>query len=411
MSQQGPLIVVASREHRPSTTPLFGLNILPVIDIGWAEAPKAVAELHPTAVLVAATEGAGAAFERLADQVAAIRPYVPLIVVDPANPCPDNALPYSSSNGGFDRLGARLKAALRVRTLHATVLRRLASNPAGPVRQPDNDPLQDATVLLIGRGAAYPALSVVFGERLGVIGALSIEAAAKHLNVRSVDGLIIGEGFTPRVVDALLTVLAEDTRFRNLPVVVTTGGLAATYDLPNLEVTSGEPAHIASTFLPLVRQHAFEARLCRILKSLDAGGLLDPRTGLLTVDAFHRELNTAINQTRSHGGRLSVARFSLDQKQERPVFDAARILSRLMRRMDFGTLENDGSIIVAFVDVDPRNAHMIARRLSSVMKHTAHSNKRALRIDPHVALTVCQPDDSARSVLARLNDEAHRAAS
>ena len=32
-----------------------------------------------------------------------------------------------------------------------------------------------ATVLLIGRGAAYPALSVAFGERVGVVGALSIE--------------------------------------------------------------------------------------------------------------------------------------------------------------------------------------------------------------------------------------------
>jgi GGDEF domain-containing protein len=411
MSQQGPLIVVASREHQPSVTSLPDLNIIPVVDVDWSEALKAVEQLQPAAVFVTTTEGAGAAFDSLASQVAAMQPYTPLIVADPITPSPDNALPYSSSNGGFDRLGARLKAALRVRTLHTTVLRRLASNPAAPIRQPDNDPIQDATVLLIGRGAAYPALSVVFGERLGVVGALSIEAAAKHLNARNFDGVIIGEGFTPRVVDALLTVLAEDTRFRNLPIVVATGNLVATYDLPNLEVMSDEPAHIASAFLPLVRQHAFEARLYRTLKSLDAGGLLDPRTGLLTVDAFHRELSTAINQTQSQGGRLSVARFSLDQKQERLLFDAARILSRLMRRMDFGTLENDGSIIVAFPDVEPRNANIIARRLSSVMKHTAHSTKHALRIDPYVALTASRPNDSAKSLLVRLNDEARSAAS
>jgi hypothetical protein len=411
MSQQGPLIVVASREHQLSTTPLFGLDIFPVVDIDWSEASRAVEQLHPAAVLVAATEAAGAEFENVAKRVAAMQPYVPLIVVDPVNPSPDNALPYSSSNDDFNRLGARLKAALRVRTLHATVLRRLASNPPGLIRHPDNDPIQDATVLLIGRGAAYPALSVVFGEQVGVVGALSIEAAAKHLNARSLDGIVISEGFTPRVVDALLTVMAEDTRFRNLPIVVTTGSIVATYDLPNLEVMSGEPAHIASTFLPLVRQRAFESRLCRTLKSLDAGGLLDPRTGLLTADAFHRELDTAIDQTRSDGGRLSVARFSLDRTLERQLFDAARILSRLMRRMDFGTLEDDGSIIVVFSDADPRNAHIIARRLSSVMKHTAHSTRQELRIDPHVALTACQPDDSAKSLLARLNDAAHRAAS
>ena len=411
MSQQGPIIVVASRERQPSVTSLSCLNIFPVVDIDWSEVPKTVERLHPAAVFVATTEGAGAAFDSLASQVAAMQPYVPLIVADPIMPCPGNALPYSSSNGGFERLGARLKAALRVRALHTTVLRRLASNPAAPMREPDNDPIHDATVLLIGRGAAYPMLSVAFGEQLGVVGALSIEAAAKHLNARDLDGIIISEGFTQRVADALLTVLAEDTRFRNLPIAVTTGSLAAAYDLPNLEVMSGEPAHIANIFLPLVRQHAFEARLYRTLKSLDAGGLLDPRTGLLTADAFHRELNTAINQTQSHGGTLSVARFSFTQKHERPLFDAARILSRLMRRMDFGALENDGSIIVVFADADLRNAHMIARRLASVMKHTTHSNKRALRIDPHVALTMFRPGDSVKSLLARLNDEACRAAS
>ena len=65
-----------------------------------------------------------------------MQPYVPLIVADPKMPCPDNALPFSSSDGNSDRLGARLSAALRVRTLHATVLRRLVSDPAARLREP-----------------------------------------------------------------------------------------------------------------------------------------------------------------------------------------------------------------------------------------------------------------------------------
>ena len=114
---------------------------------------------------------------------------------------------------------ARLRAALRVRSLHATVMRRLV--PATPMALSHIDPARDATVLLIGRGGAYPALSVALGERTGVVGALSIEAAAKHLNARDIDGIVLGEGFSPRVIDAFLTVLTEDARFRNLPVVVT----------------------------------------------------------------------------------------------------------------------------------------------------------------------------------------------
>src|SRR4030095_5948340 len=111
------------------------------------------------------------------------------------------------------------------------------------------DTARDATVLLIGRGGAYPSLSVSLGERMGVVGALSIEAAAKHLNSRDIDGIVLGEGFSPRVVAAFLTVLPEEPRFRNLPVVVTSDTMAPEHDLPNLEIVSGEPAHIAANAL------------------------------------------------------------------------------------------------------------------------------------------------------------------
>src|SRR5260370_15032724 len=115
-------------------------------------------------------------------------------------------------------------------------MRRLDEAPAARTARADSDPVEDATVLLIGRGAAYPSLSVSLGERMGVVGALSIEAAAKHLNMRDIDGIVLGEGFSPRVVDAFLTVLAEDARFRNLPVGVTSVELIPGYDLPNLEI-------------------------------------------------------------------------------------------------------------------------------------------------------------------------------
>ena len=191
------------------------------------------------------------------------------------------------AGGSPDRLGARLRAALRVRTLHTTVLRRIDNQAIARPTMAETDPVRDATVLLIGRGTAYPALSVALGERMGIVGALSIEAAAKHLNTRDIDGIVLGEGFSLRVVDAFLTVLAEDSRFRNLPVVVTLDGLAPSYDLPNLEIITGEPARVAANALPLIRQHAFETHLSRTLRSIDAGGLLDPLTGLLDGSRVH----------------------------------------------------------------------------------------------------------------------------
>jgi hypothetical protein len=410
MSQQGPIIVVSTAERPSFATALDDAKMFPIIETGWANASRSVEQLQPAAVLVALSDAVEPGFEALAQQIAALQPYLPLIAIDPKLPLPENAIPFSQSGGNFDRLIARLRAALRIRTLHATVMRRLDDDPAARTTLAETDPARDATVLLIGRGAAYPSLSVSLGERMGVVGALSIEAAAKQLNMRDIDGIVLGEGFSARVMDAFLTVLAEDARFRNLPVVLTSDGLALAYDLPNLEIISGDPERVAANALPLIRQHAFEAQLSRTLQSIDAGGLLDPRTGLLTSAAFNRDFATAVYQTLSRGGGLSVARFAFDPAHARAQLDGARILSRLIRQMDFGAALEDGSVVVVFAETDLRTAHMIARRLSSVMRHTSHG-KRDVRSEPVITLATLLPTDSARSLLERLYDEARRAAS
>ena len=410
MSQQGPIIVVSTAGRPSFASALDDAKIFPIIDAVWADASRAVEQLAPAAVLVTLSEAVEPRFVALAKQLAARQPYLPLIAVDPQTSLPENAIPFAQASGNFDRLVARLRAALRIRTLHATVMRRLDDDPAARTTLPDTDPARDATVLLIGRGAAYPSLSVSLGERMGVVGALSIEAAAKHLNTRDIDGIVLGEGFSARVVDAFLTVLAENARFRNLPVVVTLDGVTAACDLPNLEIISGEPERVAANALPLIRQHAFEAHLSRTLRSIDAGGLLDPKTGLLTAAAFNRDFATAVYQTLSRGGGLSVARFAFDPDHARAQLDGARILRRLMRQMDFGAVQEDGSVIVVFAETDLRTAHTIARRLSSVMRHTSHG-KRDVRSEPVVTLATMLPTDSAKSLLARLHDESLRAAS
>lgn len=411
MSQQGPIIVVSNAGRPAFSRALDDAKLFPVIDIEWADASRAVEQLAPAAVLVALSDAVEPGFASLAQAIAATKPYLPLIAVDPATILPGNAIPFAQSGGNFDRLIARLRSALRVRTLHSTVLRRLDDSPATRPTLGETDPARDATVLLIGRGAGYPSLSVSLGERMGVVGALSIEAAAKHLNSRDVDGIVLGEGFTLRVVDAFLTVLAEDARFRHLPVVVTSDGLAPAYDLPNLEIISGEPERVAANALPLIRQHAFEAHLGRTLRSIEAGGLLDPMTGLLARVAFDRDFDKAVGQTLSHGGGLSVARFAFDPDHPRAQLDGARILSRLMRQMDFGAARDDGSVIAVFPETDLRNAHMIARRLSSVMRHTSNGSRADARSEPEVTIATLMPSDSAKSLLARLHEEARRKAS
>ena len=407
MSQQGPILIVSNAGRPSIARALDDAQFFPLIDASFAEAAVALRQLQPAAVLVAAEGLPSAGLDAIADHIAARTPYVPLIALDPATSPPQNALPLWRSEANADRLVVRLRTALRVRALHATVLRRIADDAARDT-MPRIDPARDATALLIGRGGNYASLSVAFGERMGVVGALSIEAAASHLNNRDIDGIVLGEGFTPRVVDAFLTVLSEDARFRNLPITVTAGQSERAYDLPNLEIMSGEPADIAASGLPLICQHAFEAQLNRALQALDAGGLLDPRTGLLTSVAFARDFSRAVAQTLADGGGLSVARFAFEPGNERAQLDGARIISRLKRRTDFGAAHHDGSVLVVFGDTDLRDAHAIARRLSSVMRHTSHG--RRARSDASVTVATLMPADSPKSLLGRLYEDSRREA-
>ena len=65
-------------------------------------------------------------------------------------------------------------------------------------------------MIVAGRGRSYPGLCTAAGERVGVIGALTVAGATRALKSRDVDGMIIGDGFGTRVVEALLTESREN---------------------------------------------------------------------------------------------------------------------------------------------------------------------------------------------------------
>src|SRR5258705_1513724 len=159
-----------------------------------------------------------------------------------------HALPIGADEAAA-QVVARLRSALRVRSLHATVLRRTVAAEHDKVRAMPAGLLDHATVLCMGRGRSYPALTTAIGERIGLIGALSVENAARYLNARDIDGIVIGDGFSPRVVEAMLTVLGEDSRFRDLPVGVFG---SAGYDderLPNLIRCDKSPVRLVQLLL------------------------------------------------------------------------------------------------------------------------------------------------------------------
>jgi GGDEF domain-containing protein len=408
MSLQGPILIVADTPAANVSSALTEAGAFPVIAASWAGAATAAAEIKPSAIVACEPGPAEAEAARdLAGAVAAAEPFVPVIVrlpEDRHSALPD-ALPIAA-DAPVERLIERVTAALRLRALHAGVLgraRTLKTERNIVAEMPDGDPLDEATVLLVGRGRYHPTLSVAVGERMGVIGALSVDAAARCLIAREVDGVLIGDGLSASAVNVFLSLLAEDPRFRHLPVGVL-GAEGEVAELSNF-VCARDPLLLLERAVPLIRLRAFEAALKRLMHSIECKGMLDARTGLFNVEAFGRELGRAIDDAAERGVGLSLARFTFEHEIDRRAsFDAARLVSRLVRDADFACRQDDGSILFVFADTDLRSAHVVARRLASVLKHTMlRPDREQPGVSPSVTLAALKPSDTALTLLARVS--------
>ena len=409
MALLGPMLMVAESSAADLADVLGKAGAFPIAQTRWADVPAAIAETQPVAIAIADPQVTpspaqlSAAIESIEMRGGPVTPVI--FVIDASSiPAIPGALPIAV-NECPDRLIARLRWALRIRTLHATALRR--SRASGPDKvftfMPPNL-LEETAVLCVARGGSYPVLSAPIGERAGLIGALSIETAARYLNARDVDAVIIGEGLGPGVGEALLTLVASDTRFQDLPVGVLNNAAADDKRLVNLVRAEGDPVRLVECILPLARLHAFEARLARALKSLESEGAIDPDTGLLVAQVFWRKLERAVQESQETGVALSIARFTFEGIADgRAYVDAARLFTRLGRNTDLACQEQDGSILAAFAKTDLRSAHLLARQIASVLKHTMLSPSDDRRvIKPTITLAAVKPADDLSTLVARL---------
>ena len=411
MSLQGPLIVVAEQPAAELVEALSTAGAFPIVESKWADAPAAFVTVKPAAIIIAEPGAPAniASARMLCLQVATVNgPIVPVIARVCGND--DAAVPIAlpaDATLPVDRLLARLQFAMRVRALHATVLRRIelfTSHDGKLPALPVGDALVDATVLIAGRGPLYPTLSVAMGERVKVAGALSVEAAARHLNMRDIDGIVVGDGFSPRMVEAFLTVLAQEPRFRDIPVAVIGETPPEFADaLPNIEHVAADPARLVARIIPLVRLRAFEARLKRMLRSLDTDGVFDPQSGLLTRDSFWHDLKMAIGEAADRSMPLSVARFSFGKDlDEHASLDAARLMSRLIRNIDFATRDEEGAILVAFTQTDLRNTHVTVRRLAVSLKRMILAPQGEEPPAANVTLATLKAGDTLDTLMMRV---------
>ncbi len=411
MALLGPMVVVAENSAADLIDVLGKAGAFPIVETRWADAPAAIAEIQPVALAVADPEGTPsprhlrAVTHCIETRGGPVMPVIALVEKD-STPAIADALAIALDDS-TDRLIARLRSALRIRTLHATVLRRAhtAGTKKGIPTSVPADLLDHATVLCVGRGGSYPALSVAIGERVGLIGALSIETAARYLNARDIDGVVIGDGLGPRVVEALLTVLAEDARFRDLPIGMLDNGTVDDERLPNLVRLEDDPVTIdragaaVRAAAGVRRPTQARAQVARDRRRRRSRYRPARRAGLL-----------ARPRSRGAGGRASAAARSRSHASRSRASPIAAPMS-MPRGCSAGWCatsispagSSDGSILAAFTETDLRSAHVVARRIASVLRQTMLSpdpDRRAIK--PTITLATLKPNDNLSTLVARV---------
>jgi hypothetical protein len=174
MSLQGPIVIVAEKPAGGLVQAFTAAGAFPIVETNWAKAAAAVVSIKPAAVVLAEPDAGDAkSVLALTHEVANAQPILPVVarVRDDAEPAIAGALPISA-DATVERLIARLASAQRLRALHATTLRRASALEAERniiADLPESDPLEDATVLVVGRGRSHPVLTVAVGERMGLM--------------------------------------------------------------------------------------------------------------------------------------------------------------------------------------------------------------------------------------------------
>src|SRR5579863_6124391 len=131
MALQGPFAVIADSPAPDVMDALRAAGAFPIIEATWADAPTALAAVEPEAVILAEPCPERLRAAALADLLGAQRQkggalYMPVIARtrDDGAPSVPDALAIAA-NASPQRLVRRLATALRIRSLHGTVLRRM----------------------------------------------------------------------------------------------------------------------------------------------------------------------------------------------------------------------------------------------------------------------------------------------
>ena len=142
-------------------------------------------------------------------------------------------------------------------------------------------------------------------------------------------------------------------------------------------------------------------------KSIECKGMLDPQTGPSCRSARVRAtISSAPSRMPASAASACRSRASPSRMPTTAAPAWTRLASSawLPANIDFGCRQDDGSIVCVFTETDLRAAHVVARRLASVLKLSPWSrpDREKARVAANVTLATLKPSDTLMTLMARI---------
>ncbi|MDO8874913.1 MAG: hypothetical protein Q7V40_02260, partial [Pseudolabrys sp.] len=84
----------------------------------------------------------------------------------------------------------------------------------------------------------------------------------------------------------------------------------------------------------------------------------------------------------------------------RARLDGARLVTRLIRTIDFACRDDDGAILIAFTQTDLRSAHVVARRIAAAIKNAMGAPQS--QVTANITLASQKNGDTLDSLMQRV---------
>lgn len=320
----------------------------------------------------------------------------------------------------------RLRALVRLNTMHEELVRRLGTSAkygldAPPQIAPPDD-TGNATILVLGHSAGFPAIEAALAKRATLVGASGPDTAHDYLARRSFDAVLVDAGGNVGPCLDFAREIRRDSRQYNLPVVV----LAEPEVMEGAEVLfdAGVTDAVVKPFSPeelgirvdaLVRECRFRDCLKHIYAQARHFATSDALTGLYTRGFLLEHLASVIADAKRTSQGFSVAGVSIANMAEinamlgyaggdRLIRQVGETIGMLIRGEDLACRYSGRKFAVLLPDTPAEGAARAVHRITGVICHTefaveGHHHPIAVALTTRIA--GFEEGDSTESVLAR----------